>query len=214
MEIRPMRLAPTAAILALGLTLAACGPVNRGLESVNQPVVNRTDFVLDVPAVGLGSPSSPEAKRVADWFDSLELGYGDRVSVDESSAYAGISRDVIAALAAKHGLLLSDTAPVTSGAIEPGAVRIVVSRNAASVSRCPNWDRPAAPEFAGSTMSNFGCATNANLAAMVANPEDLVRGQAGANGDARTTAKAIKSYRDAKPTGEQGLEKTTTKGSN
>ncbi len=209
-----MRLAPTAAILALGLTLGACGPDNRGLESVNQPVVNRTDYVLDVPAVGLGSRSSPEAQRLADWFASLELGYGDRVSIDESAAYAGLSRDVIASIAARYGLLLGDAAPVTAGAIEPGMVRVIVSRTVASVPTCPNWERKAAPEFASSTMSNYGCATNSNLAAMIANPEDLVRGQAGAASDARTTAKAIKIYRDAEPTGKQGLEKNDTKGGN
>jgi len=209
-----MRLAPTAALLALGLTLGACGPVNRGLESANQPVVSRTDYVFDVAAAGLDSQRSTEALRLAAWFDTIELGYGDRVSIDDSAAYPGRSRDVIAAIAARHGLLLSDPAPVTSGAIEPGSVRVVVSRTVASVPNCPNWDRKAQPEFAGSTMSNFGCATNSNLAAMIANPEDLVRGQTGAGQDPRTADKAIKSYRDAKPTGEGGLEKTDTKGGN
>lgn len=206
-----MRLAPTAALLALGLTLGACEPVNRGLESANQPVVARTDYVFDVSAAGLDSQSSAEALRLAAWFDTIELGYGDRVSIDESTAYPGRSRDVIAAIAARHGLLLSDPAPVTSGAIEPGSVRVVVSRTAASVPNCPNWERKAQPEFAGSTMSNYGCATNSNLAAMIANPEDLVRGQTGSGQDPRTANKAIKSYRDAKPTGETGLEKTETK---
>lgn len=207
-----MRLAPTAALLALGLTLGACGPVNRGLESVNQPVVNRTDYVFDVRAAGLDSQSSADAERLAAWFNTLELGYGDRVSIDESAAYSGRSRDVVAAIAARHGLLLSDAAPVTAGAIEPGSVRVVVSRTVAGVPNCPNWDRKSQPDFAGSTMSNYGCATNSNLAAMMANPEDLVRGQTGGGQDPRTANKAIKSYRDARPTGEGGLEKTDTKG--
>jgi len=206
-----MRLAPTAAILALGLTLGACGPVNRGLESVNQPIVSRTDYVFDVPAAGLSSQSSPEASRLDDWFRSIEVGYGDRISIDESAAYGGESRRVVAAIAARRGLLLSEGAPVTAGPIEPGLVRVIVSRSSASVPRCPNWDRPATPELESSTMSNYGCAVNSNLAAMIANPEDLVRGQAGAQSDARTTTKAIKSYRDAKPTGEASLEKTSTK---
>src|SRR5687767_7770862 len=151
MEIMSMRLAPTAALLALGLTVGACEPVNRGLESTNQPVVNRTDYVFDVRAAGLDSPSSADAMRLAAWFDSLELGYGDGVSIDESAAYSGRSRDVVAAVAARHGLLLSDAAPVTAGAIEPGSVRVVISRSVAGVPHCPNWDRKAAPEFAGST---------------------------------------------------------------
>jgi pilus assembly protein CpaD len=209
-----MRLASSAALLALGLTVAACGPVNRGLDSVHQPVVQRTDYVLDLPAAGLDSQSSPEASRLADWFDAIELGYGDRVSIDESAAYSGDSRRVVAAVAARYGLLLSDGAPVTAGAIDPGAIRVVVSRTAAAVPGCPDWRRKSAPEFASSTMSNYGCATNSNLAAMVANPEDLVRGQTGGSTDARTTSKAIKSYRDAEPTGKQGLEKVDMKGGN
>lgn len=214
MEKIVMRLVPSSAILALGLAVAACGPVNRGLESVNQPVVSRTDYVFDVPAVGLGSQNSTDAERLAAWFESLEVGYGDRVSVDEHAAYAGASRDVIAAIAARYGLLLSEGAPVTAGAVEPGSVRVVVSRATAAVPDCPNWKRKSVPEFASSTTSNFGCAMNSNLAAMVANPEDLVRGQVGSGTDARTTSRAIKTYRDAEPTGKGGLKEMSTKGGN
>jgi pilus assembly protein CpaD len=212
MESSSMRPITSAALIALSLGLAACGPVNRGLESVNQPVVSRTDYVFDVSAAGLMGPSSPEAKRLAAWFDSIGLGYGDRVSVDQSAAYGDSGRDEVAALAAKHGLLLSETAPVTAGAIDPGSVRVIVSRTTAEVPNCPNWKRASQPEFAGSTMSNYGCATNRNLAAMVANPEDLVRGRTGSGTDASTAAKAIKSYRDAEPTGKAGLQNIDTKG--
>ena len=207
-----MRPITSAALIALSLGLAACGPVNRGLESVNQPVVSRTDHVFDVSAAGLMGQSSPEAKRLAAWFDAIGLGYGDRVSVDQSAAYGDSGRDEVAALAARHGLLLSETAPVTAGAIEPGSVRVIVSRTVADVPECPNWRRASQPEFASSTMSNYGCATNRNIAAMIANPEDLVRGRTGDIGDARIAAKAIKSYRDAEPTGKDGLQATDTKG--
>jgi pilus assembly protein CpaD len=108
--------------------------------------------------------------------------------------------------------LLGDSAPITAGAIEPGSVRVVVSRSTASVPGCPDWRSQSQPEFASSTMSNYGCAINSNLAAMIANPEDLVRGAASDGVDANTSAKAIKSYRDKVPTGEQDLEKVDTKG--
>lgn len=207
-----MRTPAAPLLLGLSLALSACGPINRGVESVNQPVVSQTDFATDLSAPLLVSPDSAEARKLAAWLDSLELGYGDRVSVDDSSAYAGGSRDVIAAVVAQYGLLLSDGAPVTTGAIAPGTVRVVVSRSVASVPGCPNWRLPSQPDFANSTMSNFGCATNQNLAAMIANPQDLVRGATSSGVDARTTAKAIKSYRDKVPTGEQDLEKVDTKG--
>ena len=46
-------------------------------------------------------------------------------------------------------------------------------------------------------MSNYGCAANSNMAAMVANPEDLFHGRAGpAASDGVAGAKAVQMYRD------------------
>lgn len=204
-----MRSRSTPLLLGLALALGACGPINRGVESVNQPVVSRVNHALDVAANGDGGLAYGEAERLHGWLDALGLGYGDRVSIDDPWHRGGTG---VAGVIAGFGLLLDDATPVTSGAVPAGAVRVVVSRSVASVPGCPNWDQPSQPDFANSTMSNFGCATNRNLAAMIANPEDLVRGQSGGGSDARTVSKAIKSYRDAKPTGEEGLTAIDTKG--
>src|SRR3546814_4970083 len=62
----------------------------------------------------------------------------------------------------------------------------------ASVPNCPDFSREGNHEFEGSMTSNFGCAVNSNLAAMVARPQDLVRGQPGAPSvDPATATKAI-----------------------
>jgi pilus assembly protein CpaD len=61
-------------------------------------------------------------------------------------------------------------------------------------------------------MSNFGCAVNGNLAAMVANPGDLVSGrEAGAGSDPTTGARAIESLRSQPLTGAGGLKDISTK---
>ncbi len=215
METRIMRrIAPLPlTAVALGLALSGCGPVNRGLESVNQPVVSRTDYVFDLSTGGAGLAPGEE-QRLSGWFDSLRLGYGDRISVDAPSAYGATgSRDEIAKIAARYGLLLSREVPVVAGTPAPGQLRVIVSRSSAAVPDCSNWSRKSQPEFASSTMSNYGCATNSNLAAMVANPEDLVQGQiADGSGDPLSTAKAIKSYRDAEPTGKGDLKADSTGG--
>jgi len=50
------------------------------------------------------------------------------------------------------------------------------------------------------------------MAAMVADPQDLVYGrEAGPVVDSATASKAVQSYRAAKPTGEQGLQEVSTK---
>lgn len=195
------------------LALVACGSgtFNPGLESVHQPVVERIDYALDLRSSG-GGLGDGEVLRVADWFETLELGYGDRVSVDDPSPYGNAeARDAIAAQVARYGILLSEGAPVTTGQIGEGTLRVVVSRQTASVPECPDWSRPSQPEFGGSTMSNYGCAMATNLAAMIANPEDLVRGQQGRL-DSNVNARAIRAYRGKAPTGTGDLKAETTKG--
>jgi pilus assembly protein CpaD len=195
-------------LIGFSLAVSACGGTqNRGLESVHQPVISRTDYVFDVNASG-GGLSGEEVRRLSGWFQSLRIGYGDHVSVDSSNSYGDQgARDSVAALAARYGLLIDDAAPVTAGEIAPGNVRVIVSRVAASVPGCPDWSRKSQPEFNGNGMSNYGCATNSNLAAMVANPEDLVSGQIGSPvSSAASATKAIKTYRDAPNSGKEGLK--------
>jgi pilus assembly protein CpaD len=184
--------------------LAGCqvAPPNLGVESVNQPVVARTDYVFDAATDGAGFAPGERA-RVAGWLASLRLSYGDRVYVDDPAG-TGVRAEV-AAEANRYGILLSDPAPVTTGALAPGTARVIVSRMRASVPGCPDWSRVAQPETDNATTSNFGCAINGNLAAMVARPEDLVRGQPGAEtADPMTNFKAIDALRKAAPSGGGG----------
>ena len=199
--------------IAIGLSLAlgACGTKNRGVESVHQPVVSRADYVLDVNAGGGGLTSADQA-RISGWFDSLNLGYGDRISVDMGDNYSPATRDAVAEIAASYGMLLDATAPVTNGAIAPGNARVIISRTKAEVPGCPDWSRSMSEDFNSHAMSNYGCGVNTNLAAMVANPGDLIAGrEGGVPVDAATVGKAIQAYRKAKPTGEQGLDKQNTR---
>ncbi len=206
----------TGAAVSLAIALAASAPanaggLNRGVNSVNQPVVQRVDYAIDLRASGNGVADS-ELYRLSDWFESLQLGYGDRVFVD--AGYAGErARQDVARVAADYGLLVSPGAPITSGSGRSGIVRVIVSRSEASVPGCPDWDDGYEINARISTASNYGCAVNSNFARMIADPNDLVLGQThSGSGNAATASKAIKLYRDAAPTGAQGLKETITKG--
>ena len=208
---RPFR--AIALTLALGAGLAGCA-TNRSLESIHQPIVSRNNYTLDVSTYG-GALPLPEQRRLAGWFDALDLRYGDRVSVDDPSGSEG-TREAVAALAARHGLLVNSDAPVTAGPIAPGTARVVVSRSTATVPGCPDWSAKSDVNLNNATYSNYGCATNSNLAAMVADPEHLLHGATGTGETVvMSSSKAISSYREQKPTGEKGLkESTTSEGSN
>lgn len=206
------------ALLALIPALSGClataqdryAAPNRGVEAVNVPVVSRADYAMDLAAPG-GSLPSAEAGRLDGWFRSLQLGYGDSIYVDGADAYQ--ARADVARVASQYGMLVGNGAPVTQGAVQPGSVRVVVSRTRASVPGCPNWSAPSQPNIQNATMSNYGCSVNANLAAMIANPEDLVHGREGSGVvDSVTATKAVESYRKAAPTGEKGLKSINTKG--
>ena len=115
-------------LLGIVLALAGCGPVNRGLSTVHQPIVSRT----------------------------------------------------------------------ATGSV-------------ATVPGCPDWSRASQPEFEASTGSNYGCATRSNLAAMIADPMDLVSPRIADGTDPYEAAKAIRSWRDTPSTGRAGLEIISTK---
>ena len=208
-------------LAALGLGASACAPTsseplsashNPSLTSVHQPVVQRTDYVLDLRSSGNGLADS-ELQRLDAWLASIDAGYGDLLFIDEPQGYSDpLARQAVARVATDYGLDLADGAPILSGTVEPGTVRVIASRTTASVPTCPAWGDPgilASPN----TSSNYGCATNSNIAAMIANPEDLVLGQPGTTSGSGTTAsRAVRGYRARTPGQSQTLPSTSTSG--
>ena len=201
------RIFASAVSLSLGLALSACGgmPENRSLYSVKQPVVERTNYVFDVSS-GASGLNAVEQQRLAGWFETMDLGYGDRVSIDDPMR-SPATRAAVAALAGRHGILISDGAPVTAGNVGPGNARVVITRSTASVPGCPDWSVTTDMNYTNGTSPGYGCAANSNLAAMVANPEDLIEGQRGSGETViRTSNKAIQGYVEQPLTGAGGLQ--------
>lgn len=214
MSNRNIRMARSAILIALASAgLAGCTspgvPVNRSLESVHQPIVQRTNYTIDL-ATGPEGLAIEEQRRLAGWFDAMDLRYGDKIAIDDPVA-SRATRGSVEAVAARFGMLLGESAPPTPGYVNAGTVRIVVSRSTASVKGCPDWGTKSDTNMNNATASGYGCAINGNLAAMVANPEDLVKG---ASTSGQTTVmssdKALDSYRTQQPSGEKGLKTNST----
>lgn len=210
-----------AATLAVGVAAGAVSPaqaswrdrLNPSVYSTKQPVVERTDYVIDL--YGGNGLSARELERLADWFDSLRVDYGDQISVDTGAYDDPRARQDVASVAGRHGLLLSRGVPVTAGSVQPGSVRVVVSRSTAYVPGCPDWSEAAEVGSRITTASNYGCAINSNLAAMIADPNDLVQGRSSdKGGDAAASSKAVTAYRTRSLTGGGGtsLKSESSKG--
>lgn len=195
------------ALAAPALLVAGCAAStaeNRGLESVHQPVVSRTEYVFDMNADN-GRPLPGELQRLSGWLASLRLGYGDSVALDDPSGTNSIVRAEVGTAVGRYGLFLADLVPVSATPPNPGTVRVIVSRTTASVPSCPDNRETGNGNFSAHTSSNHGCAVNSNLAAMIAHPEDLVRGQPGsATSDPATGTRAIRSLRQGTGSGGTG----------
>ena len=197
MSIHMKRQLAGALALSLSIGLAACGgmPTNRSLYSVKQPVVERSTVALDVSTSADGLPIA-EQQRLAAWFEAMNLRYGDRVAVDDPDA-SPTTRAAVAKVAGRYGLLLSDASAVGVAGVAPGQARVTITRSSASVPGCPDWSVKTETNLSNGLSPNFGCATNGNLAAMVANPEDLIKGQEGSPDTYVTTStKAINVYQE------------------
>lgn len=217
------RLIRIAAVSALGLAMAGCAAgqprvlnaqSNYSVYSVHQPVVEHTNYVFDLRVDG-DRVSETELDRLAAWFHSIGARYGDRITIDAPRGYASVAaRTDVGRVASDFGLLLADQAPpITEGEIAPGTLRIVASRASARVDGCPNYSNPGIDSPV-RTDSNYGCATNSNLAAMIADPDDLVRGRVGSGSEsAQVAGRAVGTYRTRVPTGSQPLPAPSTRNS-
>lgn len=183
-------------LIVASLGLAGCGalPANTSLYSVHQPVVERAHYAIDLASDGGGLPIADQ-RRMREWFDALQLGYGDRVAIDngDGDINPAAAGDVAKAVA-ERGLVIIDAAPATPGAIAPGTIRVIVTRSTASVPSCPDWSMTHEHNYNAGSHSNHGCATNSNLAAMVADPEDLVRGRENKKLDGNSGKNAVNAY--------------------
>lgn len=90
------------------LALVGCGSsmgTNRSMYSVHQPVVERTNYAIDLNSDG-DDISLVEQTRLAEWFDALKLGYGDRVSIDNGTGLASSTGTrAVARIAADRGII-------------------------------------------------------------------------------------------------------------
>ncbi|MDY0959899.1 CpaD family pilus assembly protein [Sphingomonas sp. CFBP8993] len=194
-------------LMPIGLLLMTGGCMGHGqpdLESARQPVVSQTDYALDLGLSG-GRLAADEDRRLDGWARNLRLGYGDRVTIEDPAGEGPAAYREVAQVIGRYGLLPGPVSSIPRSPVSPATMRVIVTRSRAVVPGCPDLRSETSPDFEGKTSSNHGCAINRNLAAMVANPADLVRGTDGpATSDPAMASRAVNALRAAPPTGNGG----------
>ncbi|MCP4328753.1 MAG: hypothetical protein GY791_10010 [Alphaproteobacteria bacterium] len=96
--------------------------------------------------------------------------------------------------------LVSEPGPSSSpAAIVPDEhVTVTLARYIVVPPNCPDWRKPSRSDPNNTVSSNYGCATEANLGLMVADPRDLIVGRAIGPSDASVNAAVVSRYRQGK----------------
>lgn len=207
--------------LLLGLsavaTVAACAGVPRpegppAPTSADRHVirVEETGDRLDIPApAGAMSLDAQSRAQISTFASSyLRIGHGPLIL---SAPSAGANADSAARLAhevrmrlSEYGVPYSAIAGSTyDGSAAPDApVVLSFTRFEAFAPECaPIWRQDLAHQSNNQTYESFGCAGQANLAAMIEDPHDLVAPRGETARDAGRRSVVLERYRDGQPTG-------------
>jgi pilus assembly protein CpaD len=209
------RLASTLA--ASVLAIAAGGCAHRATEKTNTPtiadnhkiVVTRADENLSLPVAAGDDALSVDAQARVDTFARLYVRQGHGALVlsaptgsDNAEAAGHIAREVRMRLAGS-GVPFAAIASSTYDGSERTDAPIILKftrYNATAPTCAPLWSQDLAHASANQPWESFGCAQQANLAAMISDPADLLGPRTEDPRDAARRARVLEAYRQGQQT--------------
>ncbi|RFC64985.1 pilus assembly protein CpaD [Fulvimarina endophytica] len=211
---RPSFARPLAAASLLGLLLAAggCGNVHH-IEVGSIPddyrtrhpiVVSESETAIDIPIVsGDRRLATADASRVQDFAGRFRMSGADTMAVlvpygsRNSAAASLVAHEALAVLArsgvSRDRVILQSYA--AHDALRPTPIRLAFATLTAKTAPCGRWPSDLGDTSENENYFNFGCASQQNLAAQIADPRDLLspRGMGPVDGERRDTV--IEKYR-------------------
>jgi pilus assembly protein CpaD len=195
-----------AMVLAISAVLSACS-TTRPAQPLGPARMSEMTADIDVAVAkrvltlhflpGLVTPPAGQIDAFNALLGTGDVGRGDRIVIERGqSVLADTRARVLAAALAREGLRPVVAEP---GDVAESELRLVVEHAEAQVHGCPNWSKPPGNDAGNTLPSDFGCASAMDLAAMVADPRDLVEGRplAPVVGDAAILA--VHRYRSGAP---------------
>lgn len=205
-----LRFASLAAVLLAG-SCAQPGDIGAPLASFqpseNYPIaVVPGSETLRVSYAGPGEGLSPADSAAFDTFVAHYMAHGSgaiTVSVPQGAAeqteitYFG---ERLFAMGVDRSRVLVGTHQVANG---DGRVEVNFVEYKAETKPCGDWSVNVSEDAENSPMPNFGCAVQHNIAAMVADPRDLVSPRPMTAADAQRRAAVMGNYEKGTPTAAQ-----------
>jgi len=191
-----------------GATLSSDGTTNHPITAVPRYASIKLPF--SAPEAGL----MPDAAGRLDAFvaDYLQHGNGS-ISVSapsgpDSTGAISYFAERLFAMGVPRDRIIVGTHDAANGdsSVEIGYVGYIAHSDP-----CGDWSKDLGGTAGNVTAPNFGCAVQHNIAAMVADPRDLVQPQPLAEGDAERRSTVIGNYEKGKVTSADKTDAQTTK---
>ena len=187
-------------LLSTAALLAGCTPYVIEWSPDDAPKTLQVDIARHTYAVqfapGATSLGATEAAKLTRFVAAGGISPEDRIAImasDPGSKLAERRRDAL--LRVLHGQGVGASASVAA-LPKTGQNRVVLEIEHAVVTppECPNWSKPPI-DYSAQVSSNFGCANATNLALMVADPADLLRGNPNALTDPDSASGPVQAFR-------------------
>lgn len=183
-----------------GLFLSACQHVEN-FDAVHvqpEPVVNKVETSLNVSFdYGSSHLTAEERQRIDHFVMAHDISRMDDLEIKMTQAGGVLAKERAETIAAyfKHlGVPSYFKWHRHDEALQ--SIEVTVAKYTVSVPNCPDWSANPSHNFNNQPHSNFGCAQAANLALMIGDPRDLVRGRDLTPADSRVLHNAIDLYRN------------------
>jgi len=194
--------------LAAAAVLAAAGCENPELAAPAPPSVQVAPKLTRVELAAFDHDihfaphaktlTSTQAARLADFMTRNSIREGDAVTVEDAGNASTLTEARQSAVLAELRAFHIQAASAADPQLSANTIRVHADRTVVTAPGCPDWSKPEADEPNNLPSSNYGCATEANLAAMIANPADLVKPKQGGKADGTVAARGVELYRSGK----------------
>lgn len=137
-----------------------------------------------------------ELRKLDAFFNGIQLKYGDEITLRGGTA---ARQRYLTRYIRKTGLPISiRVEPDSPGMRQKNAIALLVERYVVTPPACPNWSNFNGDEQRNMPGSQYGCATDASLGYMIANPKDLAVGQVMKPGNSDPAVAAQERYRSGR----------------
>ncbi len=193
---------------AIAVTAAGCEGIHGEVDDVYTPQLHYQRFPIEVSKGKVRMKVPARSARLSTGHEDAVARFGQSARNHQASTVsvarpaASNSADMVAGritqLLAAQGIA-SDTIRHTTYSGH-GPVIMSYSRHMAHTAECGDWSKDLARSSDNQPYSDFGCSHQHNIAAMVANPKDLVQPRTSAPASAARRSKVLTDYAEGKNT--------------